>query len=265
MVTTNVPKPTFGPTGFIPPSDAAILAGVQADISAAFGGNLDPGLSTPQGQLASSMAAIISQSNSQFISIVNQIDPAFANGRMQDGMARLYYLQGNPAQPTVVQATCTGLAGVVIPVGALAQAADGNIYTCTQQGTIGPGGSIVLPFSCNVLGAIPCPKLSLNFIYQTIPGWNTVVNLADGVLGNAVESRAAFEARRSASVALNSTGSLGSMLAAVLNVPGVLDAFVTENPTASPIVVGGVTLAKQSVPVAVVVGTAAAAANVMWT
>ena len=35
---TSVPPPTFGPKGFIAPSEADILAGVQADINAAFGG-----------------------------------------------------------------------------------------------------------------------------------------------------------------------------------------------------------------------------------
>ncbi len=55
---------------------------------------------------------------------------------MQDAIARIYFLERNPAEPTTVQALCTGLAGVEIPVGALAVAEDGNQYICTQAGTI---------------------------------------------------------------------------------------------------------------------------------
>ena len=58
-LTTNVPPCTLGPNGFQAPQQSAILAGTFADIDQAFGGGLNPSLTTPQGQLASSMAAII--------------------------------------------------------------------------------------------------------------------------------------------------------------------------------------------------------------
>ena len=54
---TSVPTATFGPQGFVAPAEADILAGVQADFTTAFGGNLNPALNTPQGQIASSMTA----------------------------------------------------------------------------------------------------------------------------------------------------------------------------------------------------------------
>ena len=59
---TNVPAPTFGPTGFVAPAESAILAGVQADQQAAFaaaGIALNPSLTSAQGQLATSLTAII--------------------------------------------------------------------------------------------------------------------------------------------------------------------------------------------------------------
>src|SRR5262252_6297603 len=140
MATTNVPAPTFGPTGFVAPAESDILAGVQADINAAFGGGLNPGLSTPQGQLASSMAAIIGESNDSFLAIANGVDPAFATGRTQDAIARIYFLSRNPSLPTVLQVQCNGLAGVVIPVGATITDNSGNTYSCTTQGTIQASG-----------------------------------------------------------------------------------------------------------------------------
>lgn len=261
---TAVPAPTFGPNGFIVPPDSAILAGVQSDTNAAFGGNLNPGLSTPQGQLASSQTAIISANYATFLFYSTQSDPAFARGRMQDGIARIYFLTRNPAQPTVVQALCTGLVNTPIPTGALAKALDGNTYICTAGGTIPSTGNITLPFACMLTGPIVCPAGALSTIYRTVPGWDSITNIAPGVVGNVVESTSAFEQRRQLSVALNSRGALTAILAAVLAVPNVLDAYATENNTAAAITKGGAVIAKNSLYVAVAGGAAQAIANAIF-
>ena len=229
-MTTNVPAPILGPTGFTTPAESSILAGVQADQQAAFGGALNPALNTPQGQLASSQAAIIGRSFDLFLALANGVDPAFASGRMQDAIARIYYLTRNPAQATVVTATCSGLSGTLIPVNARAIDQAGNIYLCTQAGVIGIGGTIALTFASQVTGAIASPPGYLNAIYQAIPGWDSITNAAAGVQGNAVETRADFEYRRAQSVAINATGSTAAVLGAVLAVPGVLDGYALENP-----------------------------------
>lgn len=261
---TNVPAPTFGATGFLSPSDAAILAGVIADINAAFGGSLNPDPRTPQGQLATSIAALVSNADAIFQLYTQLVDPAFSFGRMQDAIARINFLQRHGSQATVTQGVCVGAFNTSIPVGATAKAADGNIYSCTQAGIIPIGGSIVLSFACNTLGPIACPANSLSQISQAIPGWDTINNPADGVIGSNTEGPRAFEARRAASIAVNSIGSLSSVLGAVLSVNGVLDAFVAENPLGTTSVVGGVTLAAHSLYVSVVGGAAQDIANAIW-
>jgi hypothetical protein len=264
MATTNVPAPIFSAAGFVAPSEPDILTGVQQDIDSAFGGGTNLALETPQGQLASSQAAIIGNAYSLFVLFTNQVDPSYASGRMQDAIGRIYFISRNPAEPTVVQALCTGLAGVVIPVGAIAVATDGKLYSCTAGGTIPIGGSITLPFACNDTGPIACPATSLSTIYQAIPGWDSISNPTDGVVGNVVESRVDFEARRASSVALNSRGSLPAILGAVLAVPNVLDAYVTENATGSPVTINGVSIAAHSIYVAVVGGDPQAVGQAIW-
>ncbi|MDE3023122.1 MAG: baseplate J/gp47 family protein [Pseudomonadota bacterium] len=232
--TSSVPSIQFTPAGVVLPSEADILAGVQADQNAAFGGNLNlAGLETPQGQLASSQTAIIADKNDQIALILNEVNPDTADGRWQDAIGRIYFIDRLPAEPTTVSCLCIGASGTVIPVGALAQATDGSIYTCTQAGTIPSGGSITLSFANQTTGPIACPANSLNQIYKAIPGWDSINNPTDGIPGQNVETRSAFEARRIASVALNAAGSLPSIKAAVLNVPGVLDCYVAENNTSS--------------------------------
>jgi len=263
-ITTNVPAPTFGPNGFIIPSESAILAGVQADIDQAFGGGLNPALETPQGQLATSETAIIGNANQTFLFYTTQVDPAYAEGRMQDAIARIYFLERNPALPTTVAATCTGLVGVVIPAGSLASTSDGTLYVCTDGGTIPSGGSITLNFACQQVGPIPCPANTLTTIYQAIPGWDTVNNPSDGVLGQNVESRSDFEARRAASVALNSRGTIQAIQGSVLAVAGVLDAFSYQNDSGSPATFRGVSVPANSIYVSVSGGDDDNVAQAIW-
>jgi len=264
MATSQVPRVQFTPEGLVLPQESEILAGVLADMDSAFGGGLNKNLETPQGQLASTTTAIIGDKNSEFASYVNQVDPAFAAGRMQDAIGRIYFLDRKPGTATTVVATCKGLTGVTIPVGARAQAVDGNIYLCTQAGVIPPSGSIDLPFSCSVNGPISCAAGTLNQIYQAIPGWDSVLNADPGTVGSNVESRAEFEARREQSVALNARGSLPSVYAAVANIDGVIDVYATENVGDAPLMVGGVTLAPHSLWVAAVGGEASKIADAIW-
>jgi uncharacterized phage protein gp47/JayE len=262
---TNVPRPAFGPRGFVAPSEEDILEGVLEDFQLAFGGGLNPALETPQGQLATTEAAIIGNTDDTFCFFTNQVDPAFSQGRMQDAIGRIYFIARIPALPTTVQAQCIGLPGVVIPKGSLARAADGNIYISQDSGTIDSTGSVLIFFYCQTAGPIACPTDTLNQIYRAIPGWDTINNPTDGVVGVNVESRAAFEARRAASVAVNAIGSLPSVLGAVLAVPGILDAYVTENVLSTSLGIGAVTLAPHSLYVAAEGGSDQDVAHAIWT
>lgn len=265
--TTNVPGLTFGDNGFVAPTESAILEARQSDLNAAFGGNLNPALNTPQGQIATSDTAIIADNYDQQALLYNSVDPAYASGRMQAAIGRIYFITRNPALPTVVQVTCTGLVNTPIPNGALVQDVNNNLYFCTAGATIPISGSIVLPFSNLSAGPIPCPAGAIgdNSIYQAIPGWDSATNVDDGVLGENVESRAAFEERREQSVAKNARGTISAIQGAVLDVSGVLDAYSYQNDTASPVTVQGVTIAANSIYVCVSGGAEADIANAIWT
>lgn len=263
-MSTNVPTVTFGAKGFSSPTSQLILTGVQADLNAAFGGNLNPALNTPQGQLASSETAIITQANNTFLAYCNLVDPAYSYGRMQNAIGRIYDIWRIGGTATTVNAQCGGLQGVVIPIGALASDTSGNIYSCTTAGTIDASGTITLPFACTTIGPIACPAGALNKIYQSIPGWDTISNAAAGVTGQDTEDRNAFELRRYASVAKNAVNSLSSIVGSVLAVPGVSDAFIMDNRFASPLTIGNVTLEPNSLYVAVVGGVSTDIAAAIW-
>ena len=265
-MSTSVPPISWTPEGVILPTDAAILAGVQSDINAAFGGGVNPGMSTPQGQIASSDSAIISDKNSAIAYIANQVDPQYAEGRFQDAIGRIYFMTRNPASSTVVIATIGGLPGTYIPAGALALDTSQNVYQLLGAVTIGPGGTVPAEFANVSTGPIPCVAGSLTQLYQTVPGWDTVTNSAAGILGSDVESSQAFELRRQNSVALNSHGTPDAIFANVYAVAGVLDCYVIDNPSGNTVDYGPTNypLAPHSIYVAVVGGSASAIAQAIW-
>ena len=265
---THVPNIRFYNTGLIIPDELEILDGVLKDTNDAFNGGLNiSNLATPQGQLATSQTAIIGANNDLFAHFVNQVDPTYADGIMQDAIARIYFLDRKPALPTTVDVLCTGLYGTVIPVGAKVKDINKNIYVCTEAGSIPVGGSITLPFENILTGQIPCDTHAITKIYQLIPGWDLVDNVAPGVEGQAVETRADFETRRRLSVAMNGQHSLQSIYGAVFNVPGVIDCYCAENTTNGTVTVGATaySMNAHSIYVGVVGGAAADIAQAIWT
>lgn len=266
MSNSSVNPIEFTENGLVLPTEQQLLDGVYADYNAAFGGNLNPAPETPQGQLISSTAAIIADANNVFAEYVNQVDPDIASGFMQDAIGRIYFIDRIPATSTVVECQCIGLSGTVIPAGSLAADGDGNIYASIEDGTIGVSGTVTINFANLQTGAIPCPEDSLNKIYQAVTGWDSINNAESGSLGSPVESRADFEYRRRASVAVNAAGSLPSIYASVASVANVQDVYVTENETnvAQPTGATSYNLAPHSLYVAAVGGTNSAIAKAIW-
>jgi hypothetical protein len=271
-ITTNVPPIVWTAAGPSAPSESAILTGVQADLNAAYGVTLSFTTTsgsqtspTAEGQLAASMAAVIGNVYNIFIARANAFDPAFASGRDQDAVARLYMLDRIASQPTVIEVVCNGAVNLPIPLGASARDDAQNIYLCTTAGVIGSGGNVTLPFANAVQGPIAVPA-SVS-IYQAIPGWDSAAVYA-GTLGQNVENRAQFEQRRQACVAQNSVGMPQSIRGAVLNqanCPGVTDCYVLDNPTSYPVTVQGVTIPANSLYIAVAGGISTQIAQTIWT
>ncbi|MFB9870126.1 baseplate J/gp47 family protein [Acetobacter farinalis] len=243
--TTSVPAPVLDATGFIMPEEGDILSGVLADINAAFGNTLNTDLSTPQGQLATSLTAILGDAYDQFLALANGVDPVRASGRMQDAIGRIYFLSRQPATATVVTCVCTGAAGTHIPQGTLVQDQSGNSYAADTNLTLDATGTAQGTFTCTSTGEVICPAGSVG-ISQSLAGWSSVSNPAAGVTGRAVEGRAAFEERRRISVAANAVGPLDAISASVQAVSGVTDVYVADNSTAASVTMQGVTLAPHS-------------------
>lgn len=256
---SNVPPLEILPTGVVVPESVDIRQGILVDTNEAFGGDMDivtP--STPQAYLADKLTDNIRDSNAAIAYMVSQMDPATSEGRMQDGIARIYYLERKPATSSVVQALCTGQLGAILPLGSLAQDDDGNLWQSTADAVFPVSGEVTVQFACVQTGPITLGIGQLTRIAQIVPGWDAITNLGAATAGSNVESRAAFEARRRESVARNAHGTPAAIRSAVWDVEGVIDVFAYDNYTNTVLPYGATAypIAPHSIYIAVIGGEA---------
>ena len=249
---TNVPEIEMTATGLKLPSELDILKGVLADFNTAFGGNLNLNLETPQGQLASSLAAIIADKNNQIAWLANQVHPDYAEGFMQDAIAKIYFLERKQATDSVVTCEFMGLAGTRIPKGFIVKDALGNNWVLQQNISILHDGKVTGTLSTK--GNVSAKAHTVNQMYQTIVGLDRVDNPQDAIPGKLTESRAEFRDRRQRSVAINAHGTPQAVYANVFALDGVSDVYVVDNPKGEAVTLNGYRLKPHSIYVAVVGG-----------
>lgn len=248
-MSTNI---SVSANGITVPQTSEIKQGFQQIFTDAFGGELNLDDSTPQGVLIDDLTQIKQTSNSLLLYMFNQMNPDTAEGIWQDALAKLYFIQRKSATHSIVNCVCTGLAGTVLngvdsgnP--ALAQSVSGDVFECVVGGTIPASGTITLAFRSQETGEIPVAQNTVNRIYQSISGWDSVNNTATGTLGTDQESREDFAKRIQDSLALNSTGSLTALQSAIANLEGVTDYKLWENDTDNSVTTRGVTLNPHSI------------------
>nr|DAT52476.1 MAG TPA: baseplate wedge protein [Caudoviricetes sp.] len=260
-MSSHVPPIRFTPQGLQIPTETEVLNGVLADFNDAFGGGLNLNLETPQGQLASSLAAVIADKNNVIAELVNQIHPEYAEGVMQDAIAQIYFLQRKPATDSAVVCEFVGLPGTQIPQGFIVQDAAGNQWALQQEIGIPIGGKV--SGTLIAAGQIEAPAHSVNVIYQALVGLDRVDNPRPAVPGRAEESRAEFAERRRRSVAINAHGTPQAVYANVFALDGVRDVYVIDNPKGQNVQAGATnyTLKPHSIYVAAVGGDDTAVAE----
>ena len=211
---------------------------------------------TPAGQIIDSQAASITQKDSELLYLANMLNPLKATGIFQDALAEIYFLQRKPAIPSSAVIKCTGLPGTVIPVSAqVMSTADDTIWQNTEAQTIGADGTCECVFECQSAGLISAAAGTLSRINTMVAGWDTAVNPRAATVGQNAETQGAFEARRYASVGLNSRGTTAAVYARVANCANVVFCIVRENKTNMPIEIDGYYLKAHSVFVSVVGGS----------
>lgn len=236
---SSVPKLTITYQGVTIPQAVDIRTGVMADYNFAFGGNLNiTSTATPQAHISDNLTQNISDANAAIAEVIAGVDPATSDGRMQDGIGRIYFIGRKGATASVVQATVTGQPGAILPAGSLARDVNGQYWASSGAVTFPGTGVTSVQFACTAPGPVQLGIGELNRIAQASLGWDAINNTGAAVTGTNTESRAEFEARRFASVAANGSGSAASIRGAVWEVEGVLDVYAYDNRLSTPITIG---------------------------
>lgn len=193
--------------------------------------NTDP--TSPMGQVVDLMVGELEAKNAEIAFLANQLNPRTARGVFLDALAALYGLERKVSEPTVVVCTCTGLAGTVIPFGAIVQDSAGNKYRQSRAGgvTIGASGTVDTEFAAVEHGGIEVSAGSISQIITVVAGWDSVINAAAGVTGRDVEPDGELLNRMIQSYAINANGTVENIQANLAELDGVLDVVVLENYT----------------------------------
>ena len=263
----TIPLITVDSSGVHVPSEHETLAGTIDTFKTTLGSRLEldiarpETLSTPQGQLAQAIANITSRIYDLYAYLINQVNPRFASGQFQDGLAWINGITRKTATPTIVDLECRGLDGTAIlarnlPFVTGTKATDiyGRTYTCIESGIIS-GGVVTVAFECDTWGAVTVPANTVNTIDYTVVGLDSVNNPTAGAIGRNEENQADMEARRYASVNALGNSVLGGIYGAVFNVAGVSDLWVDENYYNEPTIRRGVMMTPHSILVCALGGT----------
>ncbi|MEI9716011.1 baseplate J/gp47 family protein [Moellerella wisconsensis] len=251
-----IPKLEITQQGIVAPTTQEVIDGLWSLMKGAFGEKLNVSMDTPQGQLVTTLAAIITDERNQLIELFNQFDPRYADGQMQDAIGYLYFLQRKQATKSVAELTFNGLSGVTIPIGFQILDEAGLYWSTTGESRIGANGLATVNASCNTAGMISAQPNTINRIVRNISGLDSVTNNAAAAIGRNAESRQEFELRREQSVAKNAKNMNSSTYGAVSNINDVIDCYIVDNPSDATIKVGktNYSLIRNSIAVSVVGG-----------
>lgn len=220
------------PTGFNRKRLEEILSDNKDDFGVVFGDNLNTTPESPDGQIIGIVSASQSELWEIAEAVYNAFNPSAATGNTLSNLVQINGITRQAAVASVVTLTINGNNGTVIPSGSLVSTIDNSITFATDTEVIIPvSGTITVEATATVTGPIPAVAGTITQIDTPVTGWDTVNNLADAVEGDNEESDIELRARRERSVARAAKGILDTIIAEVLNVNAVEEAFIYENDT----------------------------------
>lgn len=236
--------------GVIVPDTSETLAQVQQMHRDAWGADvlLDP--ETPLGKVVTSDTLILDTAARALAEGLSMFNPEVSEYAALDALGAAFRIYRRPATPSIVNAvTLAGVPNTVIPSGSICIDNNGVRWSIDGNRLIPPSGSIVATATCTEPGPIECPIGAINQIApeSAVLGWETVSNTVAASPGRLQETNAEFRRRRRRMLALNSSGSLPAIDAALWDIPSVRSIQRRENYTGGPLTVDGIPMVAHSI------------------
>jgi uncharacterized phage protein gp47/JayE len=217
-------------TGLTVSTQAEILAGIEADERAEIGTGLDLSTSSPLGQLNRLIARAIRLQEEGLAAVYNAIDPDAAAG---DSLFRLGALTGTVREAaTYSRAVLTvDLDADTYAIGALVFYPAGrpeDLFANVEE-IVAAGGAENVLFQAETAGPVEHPGTPTAV---PVSGWNSIDALVSFSAGSAIETEAAFRARRNAEVESPGSSSPSGIVADLTReIPEIESCFCVENDT----------------------------------
>lgn len=248
--------------GIITVDTSAIQAGVEAEIKAIFGNDIDLTPETPQGRLVEVLTAERAGVVGFNAANASQLNLTYATGLFLDAVGSYFGVTRVGQSQSRVFASVTGVAGTVIPAGSVVKSDAGDEFYAENAITLPIIGAYFLSVE---YGSIPCEIGTLTTIVSSVLGWETVNNAAEPApLGADAESDASYRIRIKNS-RYSGTGFVADISSKINSVDNVLSSFVYDNGTASPVTYDTVVIDAHSLVAVVDGGTDADIANAIYT
>ena len=161
----------------------------------------------------------------------NSRNPNFASGDALDMLIALNGMSRKKATASQAVLTVTGTPGFVIPRGSKAIDENGYIWSTETDCTLDGNGEGSVNALCDTLGAVSANAGSINTIYNTLIGWDTVTNEQIATPGDNVETDEELRYRRNRSVSMNTNGTYDALIRALSAISDVDYADVRVNDT----------------------------------
>lgn len=219
-------------TGFTRKRLDEIILDTNTEFQSVFGDNLNIAPESPDGQIIGTTSG--SQADLWEIAeeVYNQFNPSVVANVGLSNLVQLNGITRAAAVASTATLTVTGTNGTPVLIGSLVSTPDGSVTFVTDVEVIIPvAGFIDVEATATATGEIPAVAGTLTIIDTPITGWTSVTNAADAVLGSDEESDPELRARRERSVAKAAKGILETIIAEVLEVDAVDEAFIFENKT----------------------------------
>jgi uncharacterized phage protein gp47/JayE len=253
-------------TGVIVPDTADTREEVAQEWRDAFGrSDLDVSAHTPQGVLITAETLARQGAARLTAEVANQINPNAAGGIFLDALCALMGLERRRATYTTVQGvTLTGQPQTNIPAGARAQTEAGDTFALVSGVLIGASGTATGEFRATEPGEIACDAGALEYITDSILGWETVSNPNAGTVGAEEETDYELALRRQVTLGRQGISSVESHISALYDLPGVRSLSFRENISNDTEVIDGITMLPHSVWACVEGGTDAEIAESLF-
>ena len=207
-----------------------ILSDKNTAVQSVLGSNLNLSPESPDGQIN----GVYSESDANLWELAeacyNAFAPAKATGNTLSDLVKINGITREPAVASTVSLTISGTPSTNIPIGSLVSTSDGSTAFSTDVAAIiGGGGTVVVQATATLTGPLEASAGTVTVIDSPITGWLSVTNIADAVIGQNEETDAELRIRRELSVSKPAKAIVETILAEILEVDGVVEAFVFEN------------------------------------